>query len=146
MYYPRSVLHHPLCSAWRKLVSSKDDPLLIQATRLDFWIFRFLLHRFAPIYEKYSFYFEDGRIKGEDEQRPSKESECRGSPGVDPHVDKDKRCELLLVPNLWCHLAKGEPLASFCTACVALSAEERAERKNQGADRGRLRIVRPCYS
>ena len=62
-YYPRSVLHHPLCSAWRKLVSSEDDRSLIQATGLDFRTFRFLLHRFAPIYEKYSFYSEDGRIK-----------------------------------------------------------------------------------
>ena len=62
-YYPRSVLHHPLCSAWRKLVSSEDDRSLIQATGLDFRTFRFLLHRFAPIYEKYSFYSKDGRIK-----------------------------------------------------------------------------------
>ena len=62
-YYPRGVLHSPLCSAWTKLVRSEHDTLLIQATGLDFWSFRYLLVWFAPIYEQYTCLSKDGRIK-----------------------------------------------------------------------------------
>ena len=42
---------------------SKDNPLLVQETGLDFWTSRYLLYRFGSTYEKYSFYSEDGQIK-----------------------------------------------------------------------------------
>ena len=42
---------------------SEDNPFLIQATRLDFWTFRYLLYRSAPTYENYSFYSEESWIK-----------------------------------------------------------------------------------
>ena len=62
-YYPCRALHSPLCSAWKKLVCSEHNSLLIQTSGLDFWLIRYLLVWIAPNYEQNTCLSKDGHIK-----------------------------------------------------------------------------------
>ena len=61
-YIPRSALQHPLYSSFMQMYNANNDSSLIQCMGMDHHPFRYLLHKFTPLYDNFTPYTVSGKI------------------------------------------------------------------------------------